>query len=770
MSLSMSAPSRGAGSRPAPGFGSWPLWTMVVLLGAYLVGLALPGDEFSPIVDGWLGSITQWVPAALCWMVAVRTRFRRAPVVLASAAVTSFALGNQYYLVSLAGAAALPFPSPADLGYLMFYPLMVGALWAFMHRQLRGLSWPVILDSAVGALGAGAVLAVLLSPVLDSAVVGPVSLPTVVAVAYPLFDVLLVSVVVGISATRGLGFGSGWTLFALGLLAFAAADVIYALRLSTGDYVVGTALDAGWAIGLALVAVWVNGAEHSPEPGVLAETRSHTLAAPAAATVAGLGVLILSSQTHVTTLAVTLAGLTIVFAALRTQIAFRQLVKMADLRRQALTDDLTALPNRRALYAEIPRRLAAAESGRSALLLLDLDRFKEVNDSLGHDIGDRLLTQVGERFSTQLGPSDLLARLGGDEFAILLDDAGEHEAVSLACKLHAALAEPFILSGIAVQTDVSIGIALYPDQGDDLTVLLRRADMAMYKAKAARTGHHVFRSTDDSRGDDRLRTLQELRNALASDQLVLHFQPKIDLDTDQVKGVEALVRWNHPSRGLLYPDAFLELVEEAGLMREMTDLVLRKALDQAVNWRAQDLTVAVNLSASSLIDADLPERVVAMIEARGLETSALALEITEDFLMADRGRAKAILTRLRDAGILISIDDFGTGYSSLAYLRDLPIDELKLDRSFVMPMATDPRAAALVASAIQLAHSLGLRMVAEGVEDAAAYEQLVAIGCDHAQGYHLSRPLPAADLDRWLADRLANPVALTASTGSSRSV
>ena len=750
------APDRPAGSGPAARFSAWPLWIMGLLLGAYIIGLALPGDAFNIVVDGWLGLATQYAPAALCWMVAVRTRFRRVPVVLAAAAVTSFAVSNNYYIMTLAGTTALPFPSPADFGYLLFYPLMLAALAVLLHRQLRGLSWPVLLDSVLGGIGAAAVLAVLLNPVLDSAVAGPPSLATVVAVAYPLFDLLLVAAIVGIGATQGLRIGYRWTLLVLGLVVLAAADVVYALRLSTGDYAVGTPLDAGWALALALVAVWVDGAERSPGPTIRPDTGTRSLAVPAAATAAGLGVLVLSSQVTVTPLAVTLAALTLIFAAVRTQLAFRLLVKMRDLRRQALTDHLTGLPNRRAMYADIPERLKAAEGGQCALLLLDLDRFKEVNDSLGHDIGDRLLVQVGERLSRKLSPGDHLARLGGDEFAILLEDADHDQAVSVAENLHASLAAPFTLAGIEVQTYVSIGIALFPDQGNDLRALLRRADMAMYKAKAARSGHHVFASADDRHGGDRLRTLEELRTALTSDQLVLHYQPKVDLDTAEVNGVEALVRWNHPGRGLLYPDAFLDLVEEAGLMREMTDLVLRKALDQAARWRAGGnlLTVAVNLSASSLIDADLPERVVAMIEARGLPSSALALEITEDFLMADRGRAKAILTRLREAGIEIAIDDFGTGYSSLAYLRDLPIDELKLDRSFVMPMAEDPRAAALVASTIHLAHSLGLRMVAEGVEDAAAYDQLVDFGCDHAQGYHLSKPLPASDLDLWIARRI----------------
>lgn len=261
--------------------------------------------------------------------------------------------------------------------------------------------------------------------------------------------------------------------------------------------------------------------------------------------------------------------------------------------------------------------------------------------------------------------------------------------------------------------------------------------------------------TEDDPANDRQRTVQELRDALVADQLVLHYQPKIDLRTGAVSEVEALVRWDHPSRGLLQPGSFLGLVEESGLMQEMTRLVLSKALDQAAIWRAreQPLTIAVNLSAGSFADSGLPERVIAMIEARGLPASALILEVTEEFLMTDRDRAEAILTRLRAAGIRIAVDDFDTGHSSLGSLGGLPIDELKLDRSLVSPMAGDPRASALVASSIRLAHSLGLRMVAEGVEDAVAHAQLARYGCDHAQGYHLSRPLPALELDAWLATR-----------------
>ena len=733
------------------------VWVMGLVMAAYSGGLVLQGGVSHPIVDFWLSLSTSWLPALVCWSVVARVGFRCWEVLLAALAMTCLAAGDTYY-APLTSTWSPSFPNPGDLGYMLFYLLILAKLVIVVRRDLQGQSSSVWLDCAVGALGAAAVLAVVLDPVIDSALIGSWSLATAVAVAYPLADLLLVAAVSGMLVVRGLRWGDRLVLLIAGLVLYTAADVVYAQQVTAETYVVGTPLDALWSIGVALIALCVYRSARrdvpaASEPG--AATRATALIMSGFATLAGLGVLVAGTRTQVSTLAVAMAGLTLVAAGARTQVAFRQLLRMADLRRQAETDHLTGLPNRRALYVQADARMADPDCRRQALLLVDLDRFKEVNDSLGHQAGDRLLIQVGARLGEHLRPGDLLVRLGGDEFAVLLDDAGAEQAGAVTVKLCSALSEPFALEDIAVHSSASIGVALFPHDGVDLSTLLRKADVAMYKAKASGEGHHHYGGIDDSDSTTRLRTLNELRTALNSDQLVVHYQPKIDLVTGQVHDVEALVRWDHPTRGLLYPDAFLDLVEDAGLMRAMTRVVLEIALDQAAAWRAEGrrLTIAVNISARSMVDTGLPDEVAAMLTARDLSPAALQLEITEEFLMADRDRARDILTRLRDSGIQISIDDFGTGYSSLSYLRDLPIDELKLDRSFVFQMADDARAAALVASTIGLAHSLGLRMVAEGVENHTAYAELAALGCDQAQGYHMSRPLPAAELDLWLNAR-----------------
>ncbi|TFC16319.1 bifunctional diguanylate cyclase/phosphodiesterase [Cryobacterium sp. MDB2-10] len=758
------------------GLDRWMLWALWLIIAAHVASLVLraPADYVSSAFI-LLGVLAAAAPLIVCWVAVARTRSNRLQARLAASAVTVFVIGNGFF-----AAADLPagdwvpvLAALAQLCYLAFYPLMLAALFTVVRHQLRSLSLAIALDCVVGGLGAAAVVSAVLGPVLAVGAQGPPSISTFVGIASPVLDLVIVAAVVAIAASPILMAGQSWILLVGGLLSFAAGDILFALGKLNGTYVVGHWLDAGWSIGLALVATWLRtaatpdtddegtgdggtaerGTDAADRPGASA-SGSGVLAVPVVATIAGLAVLLVSSRHGESQVTVGLAAATLVVSSARTVIAFRELGRMGDLARLARSDDLTGLPNRRALYAEVPARLALG--GRNALLLLDLDRFKEVNDSLGHDVGDVLLVQFGLRIGAQLGADDLLVRLGGDEFAIFLRDSGREEAEVVAMTVQSALAAPHTLEGISLQSSASIGIALSPEHGESLGILMRKADMAMYRAKVRRGGHRVYHPVDDSHGDTRLRTLEELRAALVTNQLVLHYQPKVELSGGEVRGVEALVRWNHPKRGLLYPSEFLELVEDAGLMQTLTERVLELAFDQAAVWhrRGERLTIAVNLAASSLLDSGLPERVGVMLTARDLPATALMFEITEAFLLDDRGRASDILGRLRARGIRIAVDDFGVGYSSLAYLRELPIDELKLDRSFVAPLNGDKRAAAVVSSSIHLAHSLGLRMVAEGVEDAEAYAQLARFGCDQAQGYHVSPPVPAAVLDEWLAARL----------------
>jgi diguanylate cyclase (GGDEF)-like protein len=447
---------------------------------------------------------------------------------------------------------------------------------------------------------------------------------------------------------------------------------------------------------------------------------------------------------------VTLEGaLVIENAALR---AVEQL-RLQQLAVEAHHDPLTGLANRRRFIEDLESTVYATPERACAVLMLDLDRFKEINDSFGHTVGDDLLCLVGPRLQQALQPGDLLARMGGDEFAVLLPDADDARAQETAARLGAALRDPFVLDGMPLHVDASIGIALCPDHGRDRSLLLARADTAMYAAKRDKLDHVVWApdGTPDSR--DRLQTLEQLRTALDTEELVPFYQPKLDLRTGCVIGAEALVRWQHPERGLLAPDVFLPLAEQAGLMRRLALRVLESALRDLRGWRAlgHDLSVAVNLSVSNLQDVALPEQVALLLSTLDVPASALTLEITEDVLMADAARSQQVLDGLRKLGVRLSIDDYGTGYSSLTYLRALPVDELKLDRSFVKNLTSDPRAAAIVRSTLQLSRDLGMTMVVEGVEDAAALAALSEWNCDTAQGYHIARPMPAQNFLEWLS-------------------
>ncbi len=420
----------------------------------------------------------------------------------------------------------------------------------------------------------------------------------------------------------------------------------------------------------------------------------------------------------------------------------------------SLSDDLTGLANRKLLGT---RTADAVQAGEVALVLLDLDRFKEVNDTLGHHVGDQLLVAVAQRLSTSLRPGDTVARLGGDEFALLLPGADTDVAFKAAVRARVALAEPFVLGGLLVDVAASAGIAVSPEHGVTVDVLLQHADVAMYLSKESGEVE-VYDTTRDHNSTTRLALLGELRRALENDELELHYQPKADLVDGRVVGVEALVRWRHPQRGLVPPDEFIPLAERSGLIGQITAWVIDAGLQQTAAWRARgwELGLAVNVTVKDLCGDQLVELVAHGLARYGVPASSLQLEVTEGSLFSDSARARLTLKRLDALGVSLSLDDFGTGWSSLVQLRQLPVSEIKVDRSFVSRMVEDPRDHAIVCSVIDLARGLGMRVVAEGVEDHQTWQRLSAMGCDRAQGWWLSRALPTEELSSWLEQHLSD--------------
>jgi diguanylate cyclase len=434
-------------------------------------------------------------------------------------------------------------------------------------------------------------------------------------------------------------------------------------------------------------------------------------------------------------------------------------------------DPLTGLANRKALLAEVAdlvpahaeRAAKGGEDRHLALLVLDLDRFKHVNDALGHAVGDRLLVQVGDRLAQAVRPGDVVARLGGDEFAILAPGlTGSEAARELAGRVVTALAEPVHLDGLPLDVAGSMGIALYPDHGEDFAALLRHADVAMYEAKHRGDAIAVYAPESDHNSPERLSLLADLRRALDSpdrEQIAMYYQPQIAIDTGEVVGVEALLRWQHPLRGMVDPEELIRVAEQSAVMRLLTRRVVDDVVEQVAKWAAAGvhLRAALNVSVRDLHDGEIADQIAELLIQYALPAERLQLEITEGALMADPRRVLATIARLDRIGVAIALDDFGTGYSSMQHLRRLPLAEVKVDRSFVLGMATDADDAAIVRSVIELARALGLRVVAEGVEDERTWRLLHAIGCHVAQGWFYARPMPPDDLLTWLGRYRPNP-------------
>jgi diguanylate cyclase (GGDEF)-like protein len=639
----------------------------------------------------------------------------------------------------------MPFPSAADAGLMVFYLGQYAAFCMLARSGLRCVPRATWLDGAVGILLLGAIGAQwVFTPLL--ATVGTASAAAMI-IAYPAADIVLLALVVSVIVLHGGRPGTVWWRIALGVSMTALGDALFSLASADGAAPGTTTGPLAMLFSVGAACLVAAAMRPSQRPRERSLGNWSALALPTALFVIVLALLVFDTVGTLPTAAMALLTVAIALIGVRAAIAFRENLALADTRRQALTDELTGLPNRRSAYAALDVRCEGG--GAVTALMIDLDRFKELNDTLGHHAGDDALIAVAHRLGGALGDDGTLSRLGGDEFAVVLaPGADERDGLAVARRLLDALDEPLLLDDLLLPVRASIGVAATdaarPGGREDL---LRHADVAMYHAKANRNGVEVYASERDDHSRERLALAAELQAAITDGELVLHFQPKACLRTGRILGAEALVRWDHPERGLVPPAEFVPLVERSGLGRLLTLEVIDQALRTERAWREDGLRVpvAVNTSAATLLDVRFPDDVAELLARWDAPEGVLGLELTEETIMTDPERAQDVLARLSELGIDLSLDDFGTGYSSLSMLKRLPVRELKIDRSFITDVLDDAGDAAIVRSTVELAHNLDLRVVAEGVESEAAWNLLASWDCDVAQGYHLSPPLP--DLD-----------------------
>lgn len=629
------------------------------------------------------------------------------------------------------------------------------------HRQ-RDLA--VLLEAAVIAAGAGAVAIVVTGHLYPSLLVGPV-LTVVYALAYAVGGFTLLVGTVSAVAVSGWRVERSWLWLAGGLLCMTVGDAEYGLMSAAHQFRFGTwseVLYTAGPVGVALAA----SARPEQVPVRAADPRP-AMVITALATLTAIGTLVSADFTHVPTAAVLLAGGCGVLAVVRTGLYFQQGRLLEQSRALARTDELTGLPNRRAL-GELLRSMTRSGTPY-AVLLLDLDDFKDVNDTFGHAAGDELLATVADRLRTAAWPATV-TRLGGDEFAIVHQGSIE-TALHLGWALRDQVNQPVVVQDVHLVIGASIGVGTPAELPADRTVEpqepLRRADVALYQAKANRSGVQAWQASFDARSHENLRLVTELRGALdSSDQLVAFFQPQAGGRDGRVVGFEALIRWQHPRRGRFLPGDFLDAAEGAGLLPALTQLMLHQSLAalQLLAVRHPALTVSVNVGAGDLLDDDLPDKLHNLLERYNVRPDRLIIEVTETVVLTNPTVMIAVLERLRRLGVRIALDDYGTGLSSLSYLRELPLDVLKIDRSLVTDLATNPSSALIVASTIQLAHGLGLRVVVEGVETPSVATALATMECDEIQGWLIGKPAPVNLIEQFLTTPPSATATATATT------
>ena len=748
----------------APNTIRWPPWVIRIAMVVLAIGViaftassVLKVSAGRVFFDEFLYPALNLLAAGLIAVRAYRVTAERLAWTLIAAGMTCSAMGDVIYAVWVPDGQS---PSAADPAYLAYYPLVYAGLLLLLWTRLKRASLLVQLDSLVCALTMAAVAAALTAgPIHTAATRAPATV--LVGILYPWGDLVLLALAAGMLPIRGWRNEFRWILLVAGFVLFAAADTAYLFETSANSYRVGTLLDVCWPASSLLVAMasWAPSSSVVPLPkqGLGPYVKS------VACAVVALAVAILG---HDSRLATTFAALSLIAIAARFAVTFRDVSMLAESHKHAMTDELTALPNRRSLATALTAASTSESLGpsltrtpsRRALLLLNLYEFQEINISVGRHFGDELLRHIADRLSNSVRSEDLLARTGDDEFAILTAEGTDLIAArAQAGRLLEALSEPFALDPITVQVDARIAIALCPGHCDHPQELLNRAETAIPHAKSAKSKIVVYDSAFELYHENDPNLTEELRTALLDgDELTCHYQPKINASDESVHSVEALLRWHHPSRGLLLPEEILPAAERAGLMRKLANRTINLSLEQIQSWREQGIveTVAVNLSATNLLDLDLVGTIERLLRTHGLPADALIIEITESALV-DSVRSRNTVAALQHLGVHISLDDYGTGWSSLARLQDVSVDELKLDRVFVARLAQDPRSVAIVRSTVALAQSLGADLVAEGVEDEVTLSALRRYGCTITQGFVHSPPLPPNDLQHWITSRQA---------------
>ncbi|MDQ2813842.1 MAG: bifunctional diguanylate cyclase/phosphodiesterase [Actinomycetota bacterium] len=745
---------------------------MGVLLVGYLMFLIIRGaNGDSQLVNGWGPAGFELVAGALCIACGVTRQPRRAVALTLGLGITSWALGDLVLSLESQGGVTPPTPSLKDVFYLGFYPLAYVAAVIFIRGDTRRLTTPNWLDGAVASAGTASVCAAFVfSRVLQVTGAGPAA--TATNLAYPIGDVLLLSLIMGGSTVMPGRRKAPWLLMATGLAINAVGDTANLFGTSFGASRISFILNAiAWPSSLLVlsVSVWLR-----PRPADLqAVQKPASFVIPGMSAACALAVLFVGNLHGTSGLSLGTATAALLLAGVRLALSVRGIRSISQERRlQSVTDELTGLGNRRHLNTVLDSFFAdpdeAADRPRTiALLFVDLNHFKEVNDTFGHSIGDKLLKQLGPRLSACVSRDDLLIRLGGDEFVVILVDSDADHGTTVAQRLTDGLAEPFMIDTVRIHIDASIGIAVAPTDATDPAALLWCADIAMYRAKLTSAPFATYQPDLDKTANQMM-LLHELHTAIDERQFVLHYQPQLDLRTGEIIAVESLLRWAHPRLGIVPPSEFLPLAEEAGLMGSITTLVLTDSLAQCAAWRraGQHLSVSVNISPVNLLDPGFTRLVRDLLDSHQVPAEALVLEITETTAITHFDRSQSVIAELQGLGVVVSIDDFGAGFTSLGHLSNLAVRELKLDRIFIAALTGGDRGRALdlIRATIELGHALGLRVVAEGIEDSATLELLSGLGCDLGQGYYISTPKPASLLtfapanSRNRPAQLANPL------------